>query len=718
VTSPPFPRPGRRALARRFASAASRLAPAALAVLSTAALAQSPAPSGPPTGTPAPSPVRFDASLVDRSIDPCEDFYRFACGRWQAANPIPADQAMWTTWSSLQIWNETILRETLEAAAARGAGGTPDERRIGDYWAACMDEASIERRGVEPIRADLAVVESVRARKDLARAVAHLHRTVPAAWGFEESQTPVAAFGILPAQDMKDSTLVVGQIDQGGMGLPGREFYLSKEPGMREMRARYRAHVERMLVLAGVPKARAARDAAAVLRIETALARAAMDPVTRRDPAAIYHPMPLAQVKSLAPTFDWDGYLSAVGAPAPAHWTVTAPGFLQGLQKLLASEPIEAWRAYLRWWTVHENARYLSRAFELEHFDFYSRTLAGARELQPRWRRCVRLADRDLGEALGHAYVARAFPPESKRRMDAMMADVVGALGRELDGLDWMEASTRAAARAKLAAIERKIGHPATWRDYSTVAISRASLVANVHAATGYELSRQLAKIGRPVDRAEWWMTPPTVNAWYDPQLNSINFPAGILQPPLFDPAADDPVNYGAIGMVIGHEIIHGFDDQGRKFDAKGNLADWWTAADARRFEERGACFVRQYTGEIPGLGVRQDGRLTLGEDASDAGGLRLAHAALAEAYRRQGRSLDEKGPDGWTARQRFFLGHAFSWCANLRPEAARTFVPTSPHSLPERRVNEVEANLPEFREAFACKSGSRMVREPACRIW
>ena len=385
---------------------------------------------------------------------------------------------------------------------------------------------------------------------------------------------------------------------------------------------------------------------------------------------------------------------------------------------MIQQHSVDDWKVYLRWHLVHGSAPYLSKAFVDENWNFYSHTLQGARQLQPRWRRCVRAADRDLGMALGQAYVAAAFPPENKQRTVAMVHDIEHALNQDITTIDWMQPATKEQAKIKLQAIEDKIGYPDHWRDYSSVKVGRDSYLNNVHEATTFEFHRQLNKIGKPVDRAEWTMTPPTINAYYDAQLNTINFPAGILQPPYFDSKMEDPVNYGAIGMVIGHEITHGFDDQGRKFDAQGNLRDWWTEADAKAYDQRGQCIADEYTEEIPEAGVKQNGHLTQGEDTADNGGLRLAFMAVTNKLQSEGKSLDAKEADGWTPRQKFFVSYAYSWCEELRPEFMRTVVLTNPHSIPKYRVNNVVSNMPEFQEAFSCKKGSPMVRANQCRVW
>jgi putative endopeptidase len=662
----------------------------------------------------------FDPGLVDRNVDPCVDFYQYTCSRWIAANPIPSDQPLWWTLSNLQIWNETVLRQTMEKVSGPDPQRSANEQKIGDYWAACMDEAKLDQQGLGPIAQDLKRIATLKSKAGLAREIARLHSTVPGATAGinnADTHTPAALFGFGPVQDFANSALVVANLDQGGMGLPSRDFYLSDDARMKSTREKYVVHMRKVLELSGESPKAAAADASAVLRIETALARQAMDVVKRRDPKNVYNVRTLAQVRAAAPSFDWKTYLAGVGAPPSKHLIVSSTEFLTELEQVVRKEPLAAWKAYLRWWTLHGNASYLSKPFVNENFDFYGRVLTGAEELQPRWRRCVKSANRDLGEALGQAYVARAFSPGSKRRAEELVKAIEHAMADSITQNDWMSPATKKEAAAKLAAIEDKIGYPTTWRDYSLLQIGRDSLATNVHTAAAFELHRRLAKIDKPVDRVEWGMTPPTVDAYYDAQINTINFPAGILQPPFFE---NRPVeaNFGSIGMVIGHEIVHGFDDQGRKFDAQGNLRDWWRPEDAKRYEDRGKCISDEYTQEIPEFGVKQNGLLTQGEDTADNGGLRLAYAAMASTVVKDGRSLEERGSDGITAAQRFFLASAFGWCSSYRPEVGRMLVATNPHSIPKYRVNNVVANMPEFQQAFGCKKGQPMVRENACRIW
>jgi endothelin-converting enzyme/putative endopeptidase len=660
---------------------------------------------------------RLDLGVIDKNLSPCDDFYKFVCSKWVAVNPIPKEEASWGTSSNLQIYNETILRNALQAASV-AKNRTPNQQLIGDYWSACMDESGIEKAGIAPIKADLDRIAAMKSKSDLPTTLAAFHNSVPAAWAQGNNQTTTALFGFGSNPDFKDSSIVVAGFDQGGMGMPGRDYYLSTDEKMVTTRNKYVQHVQKMFELAGEKPEQANADAATVLNIETQLAKNAMDIVKRRDPANINNVMSVAEIKGLAPSFDWERYLKLVNSPTPKHYIVTSPDFFRGLEPLLKSESLENWKTYLRWWTLNTNANYLNKAMVDEHFDFFSRTLYGLQENQPRWRRCVNYADRDLGEALGQAYVDIAFPPESKRRMDEMVNAIEAALSRDIDTLEWMSPATKKEAQEKLKAIYNKIGYPKKWIDYSSVKVVPHNFVANVRQATTFEFKRQLNKIGKPVDREEYTMTPPTINAYNDSQQNTINFPAGILQPPYFDAQLGDPENYGAIGMVIGHEISHGFDDQGRKFDSKGSLRDWWTPEDAKGYDERAACISKSYTHDVPELGVKTNGALTLGEDSADIAGMRISLLALEDTYKKKGKSLDEKDETGYTPRQRFFLSHAFSWCNNIRPDFARFIITTNPHSLPEYRVNYVEKNLPEFHEAFGCKQGQNMVPANVCRVW
>ena len=667
----------------------------------------------------APKLEHFDPNLIDKQLSPCDDFYKYSCNKWLTSNPIPPDQVYWSTGSNLELWNESVLRETLEASSKNDPKRSPVQQRIGDYWAACMDESGIEAAGLKPLQPELQRIDALKSKKELTLAIAHLHHLFPGAWEQSDNQTNAAFFGFTGLQDYDNASKVVAQIDQGGLILPNRDYYIKTDAKSVETLKKFRGHVQKMFVLAGEAEARASADAGTVITLETAMAEAQMDNVTRRDPKNINNKMSLAQIRELTPSIDWEAYLKAVKAPATDHYIVTSPAFFRAEEKLLAEHPLEQWKTYMRWQVIHRAAPLLTKAMVDENFDFFAHTLAGQEENQPRWRRCVRAADRDLGEALGQAYVDRAFPPDSRARTLEMVHAIEQAMHDDIESVTWMTPATKEQAIAKLKAIEDKIGYPSHWRDYSSVKVTRDNYLGNVQQASAFEFERWLAKIGKPVDRSEWTMTPPTINAYYDPQLNTINFPAGILQPPFFEKGMDDSVNYGAIGMVIGHELTHGFDDQGRKFDAHGNLRDWWTGEDAKEYDDRGKCISDEYTQEVPdaGPGVKQNGLLTQGEDTADNGGLHLALNALEADLKKQGRSLDDKGPDGWTYRQRFFLSYAYSWCATIRPEVARLIVTTNPHSLPIFRIDNVVSNMAEFAEAFGCKAGQKMVRANACRV-
>ncbi|MGA7589191.1 MAG: M13 family metallopeptidase, partial [Candidatus Sulfotelmatobacter sp.] len=611
----------------------------------------------------APKLDHFDPNLVDKSLNPCDDFYKYACNKWIAANPIPADQVYWSTGGGLEMWNDSVLRETLEAASKNDSARGPVQQKIGDYWAACTDESGIEATGLTPLLPEFNRIAALKSKQEMTVEIAHLHHLFPGAWEQGDNQTDAPFFGFTGLQDYNDASKVVGQFDQGGLSLPNRDYYIASDERSAGTLGKYRAHVERMFVLAGETDAQASADARTVIELETALAKAQMDNITRRDPKNINNRMSLAQIRELMPSIEWDVYLKAVNAPSSDHYIVTSPDFFRAEDKLLAEHPLEHWKVYMRWQLIHNAAPYLTKAMVDENFNFFSKTLAGQEKELPRWRRCTHWADRDLGEALGQAYVDRAFPPESKARTLEMVHAIESAMHDDIEGVSWMTPATKEQAIIKLKGIEDKIGYPSHWRDYSSVKITRQSVVENVEQASSFEFERWVAKIGKPVDRSEWTMTPPTINAYYDPQLNTINFPAGILQPPFFEKNMDDAVNYGAIGMVIGHELTHGFDDQGRKFDAHGNLRDWWTAEDAKQYDERGKCISDEYTEEVPEAGpdVKQNGLLTQGEDTADNGGIHLALMALEADLKKQGKSLEEKGPDGWTYLQRFFLSNAYS---------------------------------------------------------
>jgi len=694
------------------------LAVAIFAASSVFAQAPSSSPQAPPKELP--QLEHFNTANVDAKGEACDDFYKFADGKWLAAHPIPADQVFWSVASPLQLWNETLLLQTLAANSPSKPNRTPNEQKIGDYYFACMDTKAIDAHTAEWLKPELDRIASIKDKAGLAEEVAHLHQSIPGAWQTGDNETDAALFGFAGSPDFDDASHNVAVIDQGGMALPARSFYLDDEAKSKEIRSKYLKHIANIFVLAGEKLEQAKTDADVILAMETDLAKVAMDPVARRDPKNLNNKMSLAEVKALTPSFDWDLYFKLVKAPSTPHYIVTSPAFFKGLETLLSQHPLEHWKTYLRWHMLHGNAPALNEAFVRENFDFFSRTLFGAQEQQPRWRRCVRATDGNLGEALGQVYVAQAFPASSKQRVLQLVQDLQKVLAQDIEDAVWMTPATKKQAQEKLHATLNKIGYPDKWRDYSALSVAPSSYLLDRQRTAGFEFQRQVNKIATPLDRTEWVMTPPTIDAYEDPQSNTVNFPAGILQPPFFDSQLDDPVNYGAIGAVIGHEVIHGFDDQGRKFDAKGNLRDWWTESDSKAYDERGKCIANQYTQEVPeaGPGVRQDGHMTQGEDTADNGGLHLALLALQSALAREGKSLGDKGPGGFTNLQRFFLSYAFVWCAQARPETIRTLVLTDPHSYPKYRVNNVVSNMPEFQQAFGCRDGQKMVRPNFCRIW
>jgi len=667
-------------------------------------------------GTTVSEPDHFDLKSVDTAVDPCVDFYQYACRKWQAANPIPPDQAGWSHGAKLALWNQGVLRDVLEKASADDAKRSAVEQKIGDYYSSCMDETAINNKGIAALKLELDRINALKDKKELGAELAHLHAITFALAQATDSGAATAAFGFGSGQDLDDATKVVATADQGGLGLPDRDYYLKDDAKSVELRQQYVAHVEKMFTLLGENAAQAKADAKVVLEMESALARGAMELVKRRDPANLNHKLSAKELRALTPQFSWDAYLNGIGAPETVHYLVTAPEFYKGFNQLIVSSSLANWKTYLRWNLVRISAGLLSQPFVDENFDFYGRKLVGQKEIRPRWRRCVGAVDRDLGEALGQAYVERTFGAEGKQRMLKMVNALEESLGTDIEQLDWMTPATKKEAMVKLKKIEDKIGYPNRWRDYSSVKIVRGDYTGNVFRSSEFELKRQLAKIGEPVDRIEWLMTPPTVDAYYDPQLNTINFPAGILQPPFFDKQMDDSVNYGAVGAVIGHELTHGFDDQGRKFDPDGNLRDWWTPQDGKEFERRAKCIADEYSGFEATPGVKLNGELTLGENTADNGGVRIALMALESTLSKDSSARQYVG--GFTPEQRFFVSFGQVWCANQTPEVLRLQALSNPHSTPKYRVNGVVSNMPEFQKAFGCKQGQPMVRENACHVW
>ena len=652
----------------------------------------------------------IDPTILDRSVNPCDDFYRFACGGWIAHFALPPDKSSFSrSFTGIDDRNLIVLREIAEADAAGRldpADRYPD--KVGDFWAACMDEAATEQRGLADLQAAWAGIDAVKDPASLATELGDLQRM-----GFSP------AFDIGSEQDAKDATQVIGVIAQGGLSLPDRDYYLKTDPASVATQEAYRAHLARMLELAGEPAARAEAEARSIYDLERTIAESHWTRVEMRDPRRIYNRVDLAGLEKLAPRFDWHRYLVALGHPDLTAFDATTPRSVEQLNTLVVKVAPETWRAYLRWKVLSAMAgvRALPRAFTEERFAFTSKAFTGAKELEPRWKHCVRTTGGALGEALGQAFVRRTFGAEGKARSREIISRIEAAMGRDLDAISWMDAPTRRAAHDKLDHVVNKVGYPDRWRNYDSLRVDRMSFFRSVLAADAFETNRQLSKIGKPLDREEWEMPPQQVNAYYDPPLNEIVFPAGILQPPFFSRTGPDAVNYGAIGMVMGHELTHGFDDQGRQYDALGNLRDWWTPSVSQEFDRRAACVADQYDGYTAVDDVKLNGKLTLGENIADLGGIKLAHAAWAAS--RQGKA-PEPGVAGFTADQVFFLAYAQSWCTIRRPELARTYATVDPHSPPQWRVNGPLANLTEFRQAFSCPEKAPMVRSghEQCQLW
>ena len=649
----------------------------------------------------------FDPARMDTTCEPCQDFYQYANGNWLKANEIPAAYSRWGSFQILAERNRDALRDIVEAAAKNtSAPRDSNEAKIGAFYASCMDEAKIEAAGSKPLAADFASIDRIKDVRGVRQEVARLHR---------QGVSALFGFGAIP--DAKNSTTAIAVLTQGGLSLPNRDYYTKTDEKSRQVREEFVKHVARMFGLLGDDPAKAAAGAKTVMAIQTRLAEASRDPVAVRDPVKNYNRTTLAQLKELAPNFAWEEYFNEVGAPKFAELNVGQPEFFKSVSAMLAEVPVADWKTYLRWHLLTQAAPLLPSRFERENFNFYGGVLTGAKEQLPRWRRCVGLTDEMLGEALGEVYVRKAFTPESKARMEEMIRNLLAAFRARVMRLDWMGEETRRQALAKLEAFRQKIGYPERWRDYSALRIDRASHVENARRAATFEVARNLSKIGRPVDRTEWGMTPPTVNAYYSSLLNEIAFPAGILQPPFFDPRADDAINYGAIGAVIGHEVTHGFDNRGSQYDAQGNLRVWWTPEDRKRFDERAECIVKQFESYELGGGVRMIGKLVIGESIADLGGLSTAFDAYQKSLEGKPRPANV---GGFTPEQRFFLGWAQVWATNYRPEAERLQAQTGPHPISRFRVNGPVSNMPAFAEAFSCKPGDRMVRPASdrCQVW
>ncbi|HEX7315367.1 MAG TPA: M13 family metallopeptidase [Pyrinomonadaceae bacterium] len=649
----------------------------------------------------------FDKARMDETVSACTDFYTYANGNWLKATEIPASQPAWGSFNILNENNRKTLHEILEESAknTKAKAGT-NEQKVGDFYATCMDEPKREAEGAKPLAPYLARINKVKDLKDLQSEIIYFHRSgLPALFGF----------GAAP--DFKNSSMQIGTAGQGGLSLPNRDYYTKTDEKSVKLRADFVQHMTNMFQLLGDAPDVAARNAQAVMAIETRLAGASRGPVELRDPTTQYHPTTPAELAKLTPNFSWADYFSGLGLPKDLTINVTTPEFFTAADKALVEVPVADWKTYLRWRLVNAAAGALSSKFETESFNFFGKTLSGRKEQYPLWRRCVSSADSSLGEALGLVYVGRAFPAESKARMQTMIANLLKAFDDRLRKADWMSDETRKAALAKLAAFGQKIGYPEKWIDYSRLNITRDSYATNIIRAGEFAQARDFAKIGKPIDKADWEMTPPTVNAYNNPFRNEIVFPAGILQPPFFNPEADDAVNYGAIGAVIGHEITHGFDDQGAKFDLQGNVKDWWTAADLKNFQSRSECVINQFSAFEVEPGLKVQGKLVAGESIADLGGLAMAYEAFQKSMEGKPRP---PSIDGLTPEQRFFLGWAQVWASKYTPEFARFVTQSDPHPLDRFRVNGPLSNMPEFAAAYGCKAGDPMVRpeKDRCQVW
>ena len=646
----------------------------------------------------------LDLTSLDKSVDPCVDFYKFTCGGWQKNNPIPADQATWSVYSRLANDNQQFLWGILAEDAKPSPARTPVQQKVGDYFAACMATDAIDKRGDDPIRIMVARLQGMRSREEVYTQVAQLHRASLGTFFFNAGT----------GQDAVDSSTIIAEIGGGGLGLPDRDFYLKTDPKSVKLRKQYVEYITLLFTMLGETPEQAAAGAADTLRIETSLAQAQLTRVERRDPHNTYHKFTLEQLQTLAPAIDWKAYFAQWGARGIESLNVSQPEFLKAVQAELASEPLPALKAYLIFHEVTAAAPFLAKPYAQASFDFFSTTLRGVPAMPPRWKTCTRGVDRNLGEALGQEFVARTFSADTKAKTQLMTEQIEKAMQQEIEGLTWMSPATKQEALRKLHAIRNKIGYPEQWRDYSGLIVKPDDYFGNTLRAAQFEDYREWHKLGKPVDKNEWGMTPPTVNAYFNPQMNDINFPAGVLQPPLYDPKEDDAPNYGNTGATIGHELTHAFDDEGRQYDADGNLKDWWTPADAKGFEQRIQCIRDQYAGYVVVDDIHINSKLTSGEDVADLGGTLLAYIA----WKKQTEGQKLASADGFTPDQRFFVGMAQWACENARPEDLRLHAATDPHSPGFARINGVVSNMPEFRKAFSCKVGQPMVHTPSCKVW
>jgi putative endopeptidase len=649
----------------------------------------------------------FDLANMDKSTSACTDFYQYSNGAWLKNTEIPAAYSSWGSFNVLAENNRKTLHDILEEAAKKSnAVKGSNEQKIGDFYASCLDEAKREAEGMKPLVPELARIEKIQDAKGVQAQIAYMHR---------HGIPTLFSFGSLP--DLKNSSMVMAFAGQGGLSLPNRDYYTKTDEKSVKLREDFVKHVATMFQLVGDTPEQAAKNAQTVLAFQMRLAQNSRTPVELRDVTRQYHMMNPAQLKELTPNFSWDDYRRGAGAPVTGDINVAHPEFFTAVNKMIAEVPVADWKTYLRWHLITSAAPSLSSKFEIENFNFFGKALEGRKEQLPRWRRCVSATDSSLGEALGQVYVARAFTPESKARMKTMVNNLIAAFRERIQKVDWMNDETRKQALAKLDAFGQKIGYPEKWIDYSSLNVSRDSYLANVLRSSEFDQTRDFNKINKPVDRKEWGMTPPTVNAGYNPLNNDISFPAGILQAPFFNPNADDAINYGAIGAVIGHEITHGYDDQGAEFDAQGNLKNWWTEADKKKFDQRADCVVNQFSDFEAEPGLHLQGKLVSGESIADLGGLYVAYDAFMKSLQGKPRPADI---DGFTPEQRFFMGWSQVWAEKYTPEWVRLQTQSDPHPLSRFRVNGPLSNMPKFAEAFQCKAGDAMVREESkrCQVW
>jgi putative endopeptidase len=649
----------------------------------------------------------FDTALVDTAIDPCDNFYRYSCNGWFKRNPLPPDQTSYGRFTELFELNRLHLKQILEQASAPSPSRSANEQKIGDEYASCMDTAAINKLGIAPLQPELDRIAALKSTADLPPLLGHLHNIGVNAF-----------FGMGSNQDFADSSSVISFYGAGGLGLPERDYYTRTDAKSEEQRKQYVDHVHKMFVLAGEPETQAAKDAETVLALETRMAKVSLTITEQRDPQNLNHPADIATFGTGLSHFSLAQYVAAIHAPTAGKMNVTEPKFFAEFNALVADTPLDQIKTYLRWHLLHAYAgTSMPEPFEQESWSFYAHTLNGAEKQQERWKRCTSRIDREMGEALGQVYVAKYFPPADKQRALDMTTAIEQTMGNDIDSLDWMSADTKVKAKEKLHTVMNKVGYPDKWRDYSKLEIIRGDILGNQKRVREFDQARDLAKIGKPVDKGEWMMSPPTVNAYYDPQQNNVNFPAGYFQPPFFSAKEDDAANYGDMGSTVGHELTHGFDDEGRQFDKDGNLKEWWTKDDEQKFTDKAQCMVKQYDSIEAVPGVHLNGKLTLGENLADLGGLWLAWLAWLDKAHDAHLDMAAK-TDGYTPEQRFWIAYAQQWCTQTRPEQLRTQAQTDPHAPDEHRTNAVLQDLPEFAKSFSCKKDAKMVSPTPCRVW